>query len=550
MAIGSLVRCVFAPRLYRIYRQGDERGSAYNANIMEAYSDTVVKSISVAWSVIVYTCPFIITVLYKKGFYSVEGIFTLGRFAGYISLLLLGSLCIRSIGRYSNGNYMNFLSVLEKSQKILTKENKIALSRYDFEFLSWPVEFTWNSTQNDKSKPKVFLKKQTSKRSSILDNIKALPCQVLSYLAIHTFGRRMVYPGSVKLLQAAVENMLIQGRTKLIEKYGGERFKLLACDGNEIDTVVIDRRGKEFAHGNILVICCEGNAGFYEYGIMGTPLEAGFSVLGWNHPGFAGSTGIPFPDNEANAIDVVMQFSINKLEFKPENIIIYAWSIGGYSATWGAMNYPDIGGLVLDATFDDLLPLAVSRMPPSWKPLVVRTIRDYMNLNNGEQLCKYPGPVLLVRRTQDEMISTKDTSPLQTNRGNNLLMKLLQCRYPKLVTDETAWALTDWLAGDSTHQTELWNQQGVEEDLCLATLKSYVEENSPFFPMNIGEGMSLSSKVQLILFLAQKHMIDFDSTHCPPLPPELFQIPWKLDYNGYCMLNDTLHDDIYIVNKL
>ena len=38
------------------------------------------------------------------------------------------------------------------------------------------------------------------------------------------------------------------------------------------------------------VICCEGNAGFYEIGAMGTPIDLGYSVLGWNHPGFAGST--------------------------------------------------------------------------------------------------------------------------------------------------------------------------------------------------------------------------------------------------------------------
>ena len=38
------------------------------------------------------------------------------------------------------------------------------------------------------------------------------------------------------------------------------------------------------------VVCCEGNAGFYEVGSCATPLDAGFSVLGWNHPGFAGST--------------------------------------------------------------------------------------------------------------------------------------------------------------------------------------------------------------------------------------------------------------------
>jgi hypothetical protein len=54
-------------------------------------------------------------------------------------------------------------------------------------------------------------------------------------------------------------------------------------------------------HGKTLVICCEGNAGFYEIGVMGTPLEAGYSVLGWNHPGFYGSTGVPLPSQASTA---------------------------------------------------------------------------------------------------------------------------------------------------------------------------------------------------------------------------------------------------------
>jgi hypothetical protein len=45
-----------------------------------------------------------------------------------------------------------------------------------------------------------------------------------------------------------------------------------------------------YSNGDWLVICCEGNAGFYELGMIGTPLEAGYSVLGWNHPGFGGSS--------------------------------------------------------------------------------------------------------------------------------------------------------------------------------------------------------------------------------------------------------------------
>ncbi len=41
-----------------------------------------------------------------------------------------------------------------------------------------------------------------------------------------------------------------------------------------------------------------------------------------------------------------MQYAIHRLGFKPEQIVVMGWSIGGYAATWLAMNYPDIKGLV------------------------------------------------------------------------------------------------------------------------------------------------------------------------------------------------------------
>ena len=35
---------------------------------------------------------------------------------------------------------------------------------------------------------------------------------------------------------------------------------------------------------------CDGNVGFYEIGCMATPIEAGYSVLGWNRPGTSPSS--------------------------------------------------------------------------------------------------------------------------------------------------------------------------------------------------------------------------------------------------------------------
>lgn len=41
-----------------------------------------------------------------------------------------------------------------------------------------------------------------------------------------------------------------------------------------------------------------------------------------------------------------MQYAINELEYDPENIVLFGWSIGGYTAAWAAINYPDVKGLV------------------------------------------------------------------------------------------------------------------------------------------------------------------------------------------------------------
>lgn len=50
---------------------------------------------------------------------------------------------------------------------------------------------------------------------------------------------------------------------------------------------------------------------------------------------------------EQAAIDCVINFAIEKLNFPVDRIILYGWSIGGYTATWAAANYPEIYSLVM-----------------------------------------------------------------------------------------------------------------------------------------------------------------------------------------------------------
>ena len=41
-----------------------------------------------------------------------------------------------------------------------------------------------------------------------------------------------------------------------------------------------------------------------------------------------------------------MQYAIHQLGFQPDCIILFAWSIGGYAASWAAVNYPDVSHVV------------------------------------------------------------------------------------------------------------------------------------------------------------------------------------------------------------
>lgn len=55
--------------------------------------------------------------------------------------------------------------------------------------------------------------------SAVMPHVRVSFMFVLcSYLIAHSFGRRMLYPGSVGLLQKAMRPMLQQGQARLVEE--------------------------------------------------------------------------------------------------------------------------------------------------------------------------------------------------------------------------------------------------------------------------------------------------------------------------------------------
>jgi hypothetical protein len=229
--------------------------------------------------------------LWRKGAFSVEALpswIEFSKILGSMSVIVTGAVCLRGIGRFLNSDYQTFVDTL-LSVKSGNVQSRYDLANYDFDFHAWPIDFSWKESTTSGDTSKVMAMRHTS---LALNSLQGFAQRALMYAIAHVFGRRAIYPGSTAMVQTLMAPHLLEGRCKLVTQFGGSRAKLQAEDGNEIDSMFINRRGV-LDNGNKLVICSEGNAAFYELGCMVTPLEAEYSVLGWNHPGFAGSTVQP-----------------------------------------------------------------------------------------------------------------------------------------------------------------------------------------------------------------------------------------------------------------
>jgi len=114
---------------------------------------------------------------------------------------------------------------------------------------------------------------------------------------------------------------------------------------------------------------------------------------------------------------------------------------------------------------------------------------------------------------------------LSTNRGNDLLVELLQFRFPHIFDDGTLSLMRDWLSADVSERKVFERKHEVDDSVSIQRLETHVEKHSSSYPMAIGEDWTPKQKSQMALFLANSHMVDFDDTHCAPLPVDLFRFP-------------------------
>lgn len=554
--IKSLLACLFGPKLNAFFKINgrsltEETPAAllgsnryYKRNQLELVSDSILKLINIALQAGIYLSPVILSYCIYKQHIPLTlrpGILNeifISKIVITIAAFLLTTFALRGYGRYSNPDYMAFLRTLHRAKSNPSEATRRILNHYDCEFKAWPIDYTWQQSNladlNNPPSPyeKTFPLDDRSNETrytneTFLAKITRYALESVSHVIMATFGRRMIYPGSMSFFQAIMQPAILAGRAKLVEEHKGVRYKLVTFDKNSIDTMFVDRRNAT-PNGDTLVIGCEGNGGFYELGVVNAPLECGYSVLGWNHPGFGGSSGKPYPSQEVSAIDVVIKFAIDRLGFKQQSIIVHGWSIGGFTATWAGMRYPDISGLIIDASFDNILPLALNIMPPILAPLTRVAVTKYFDLNNSGHLKHYKGPVLLIRRSQDEVIATDPNNSPATNRANYLLLDLLKQRFPLLIDERSSSLLQEYLAGGADHQNNYLNRYSVNSKNCMRKLLDHFRTTKTCYPVEIGPDLDRATKDQLVLYLASKYLNDYDSLHCAPLPSSHFQRPWDL----------------------
>nr|XP_027205138.1 protein ABHD16A-like [Dermatophagoides pteronyssinus] len=548
----SLYDCIFGPALYRIFENPHRNYDPYN---LERYTDRIIRFIEFCKYTLKYVSPLLAYRLYyqtqnTESSSSSSSLLSLLANSTYVRLIMaftsiyIMANLLRGFSRSINPNYCQFIRTFkiastsfradhrdddddDEFRKRIIDARNIIREKYDYDFQHWPIDFEWTQGRYCYERPAKLLPVQEACHETLNEGPVV---NMVSYLMANSIGRILLYPGSIGLLQKVLENNLITGRHFLMENYQAKRFKLLARDQNQIDVIFVDKRNpnNQTHRGNTLVITCEGNAGFYEIGSVTTPINLNYSVIGWNHPGFGGSTGSPFPQNEINAMEVVINFAVTKLNFKLENILIFGWSIGGFPAAWAVSNYPELKGIILDASFDDVLPLARSRMMPFLAPIVDSTIRNYFNLNISSYLNRYQGPIRFIRRLKDEIIPIDSTRPLLTNRGNYLLIKLLKSRFPRLMLHED---ISDEVEQFLHSENYGYLLRKVDDTKVMEALSRYSQKYGGVkeYPIEIDVDTELEISMllgqQIILFLCRELMTQFDSTHCTPLPPSLFIEP-------------------------
>lgn len=159
----------------------------YSPNPLEHGSQQVIRGINILTNIGLYISPIVVLYLWKNGCtLESASAFSLKLTAGF-SLLVLVSVILRGIGRALNPSYNTFLEDINKANIAHSKSSppySILANKYDCDFSA--LFLTYKLEKNNHLSDSSFLSRYFT------------PSGLIAVL----LGRPLIYPGSIKLLQA------------------------------------------------------------------------------------------------------------------------------------------------------------------------------------------------------------------------------------------------------------------------------------------------------------------------------------------------------------
>ena len=201
----------------------------YETTALEHLGHQVLKTAYICMNIGIYASPIVLTFMWKRGFryHDLASGYSL-TMASWIFAILFLSVTLRGIGRMTNPDYTLFLKAFDEATEKHRRNNlsySVLATQYDCSFEAFPVSYSDATSGRVSANNSIFKEYFT-----------------LGGLAAHLFGRHLIYPGSILLLQAAFNPHLEEGRMTLAVKHQGKRAKIETRDGNFIDTMFVDRR--------------------------------------------------------------------------------------------------------------------------------------------------------------------------------------------------------------------------------------------------------------------------------------------------------------------
>jgi alpha/beta hydrolase fold. len=142
--------------------------------------------------------------------------------------------------------------------------------------------------------------------------------------------------------------------------------------------------------------------------------ELGYSSLTVDYPGFGQSEGKPSEEGTYEAAEAAWRYLTEAKKIKPEQIIIYGFSLGGGVATWLAQKHRS-GGLVLDSTFTRVAEVGKSLAPEMADQVETLLGQSY---DSQSRLADIQGPLLVIHSRGDKLVPYQQGQALFESYNN------------------------------------------------------------------------------------------------------------------------------------